>query len=612
MANKLAAELVLEIGKFKKGLRKAQDSVNRFGGKGGKAGTKLAGGIASGIAKSTAMMTAALAAVLTVAAGIAAFRAGQIIARAIATAAEHEKYQMRFEVLTGSRGAGNRVLQDLREDAMRTGVEVGAMADNVGKFIAFGFSPDRAVQLNKGILDVGRSVGLSTRDMKLLGVALSQVAAKGVANMEELRQQIAEKGIPIFKALEKQLGVTGAELSKMIQEGKVSADDVLNMFTAVPDGEGPFARFAGGAEKMANTFEGRVDRIKRMWEEFLRVMGGPIIDALAPLLAKAVSMMDNMRKHAEKIGTFIADMVTGAIAFARVFMSLDWDGMKDIMVTAFTLGIMKIGNFMWKVFSGVLSGYIRFFVEGIKNVLTLFGILAKPTFWSGMLKVLGGIAVKFGQVLLTILGQAISDVKEAGGTLAQAIIGDTDKAFFDKADSLGETGNGMLSEGADNLGPHIEEMMQRYQDQMGAAAKAFVEGFNEAGDAFDTSKQEDKLSGFLAMVQAMYDKMRLEREKLTRDRNRLDGNGADFSDANRKAGKFDSGFALNSRLSQAMNVIHGRSAYEVIARTAEKQHQEQKKTNDTLKKIESNTKPKRPNAGGLTVIGSGQDFSNFA
>ena len=209
-------------------------------------------------------------------------------------AGQVEAAEMRFNILTGDVEKSNKVLTVLRQTAMRTGITFEAMAGNVGKFMAFGFSPEKAMELNKGILDVGGAVGMTNTDMKLLGVALSQVAAKGVGSMEELRQQIAEKGIPIFKALEEQLGVTGAELNKMIQEGKVSADVVLGLFTDVAKGKGPLKDFAGGADKMATTFQGKVGRMRAHWGEFLKRFGAPIIEALKPIMDDLLVIMEGM------------------------------------------------------------------------------------------------------------------------------------------------------------------------------------------------------------------------------------------------------------------------------------------------------------------------------
>ena len=336
MANSLAAELILDISKFSKAIRRAQGQAS--------GAFKGGGGFAAGITGAAAGITAALVTVVTAAASIAGYQAGKIIAQSVMAAGELERIQMRFEILTGSRGAGNDILAELRADAMRTGVVFETMGNTVAKFIAFGFSPEQAMKLNKGVLDVGGSVGLTTRDMELLGVALSQVAAKGVASMEELRQQIAEKGIPIFKALEQQLGVTGAELNKMIQEGQVSSMDVMDIFTGVVDGEGYFARFQGGADRMASTFLGSIARMKAIWSEFLRILGGPIKDALKPIIDVILVLMQNLVPNAEGWGQAIADAISYLIAGIDMMMSMPWESYAALFKDAFMVAVYEIGN----------------------------------------------------------------------------------------------------------------------------------------------------------------------------------------------------------------------------------------------------------------------------
>jgi tape measure domain-containing protein len=506
MANTLAAELILDISKFRKAISQAQRSIN--------GAFKGSGGIAAGIVGGAAAITTALVTVISAAAAIAGYRAGKIIAQGVAMAGDLERIQMRFEILTGSREQGNRALADLRADAMRTGIVFEDMSDTVAKFIAFGFNPDEAMKLNKGILDVGGSVGLTTRDMKLLGVALSQVAAKGVANMEELRQQIAEKGIPIFKALEHQLGVTGAELSKMIQNGEVSSMDVMDLFTGVVDGEGFFAKFQGGADRMASTFLGSVARMKAIWNEFLRVFGGPIMDSLKPAMDAALVSMQLLGLQAENWGQAIADGISYLIAGIDVAMSIPWETYASLFRDAFLIAVYEIGN----------------------------------------------------QLMGVIMG--------AGGALKGLLTGNAGEGFA----SGYESGSGFFDKDIEALAEGAAEALAPYSKR-----------FQDLAD----------------------DLMRQQRER-SAERNRI-ASGADFSDASRSGGAAApaGGFAINGALSQAINVISGRSAFSVMATEAIKSNAQQEKMNKTLDIIEKNTRTKSGPTGNLTV-NKVQDYSRFA
>lgn len=506
MANTLAAELILDISKFRKGIIDAQNATRgAFSGFGPNAFSKLALGLIGAV---------------TAAATIAAHAAGKIIAEGIQRAGEYERIQMRFDILTGSREAGNSALLKLREDALRTGVALEDMTDNVSKFMAFGFSTTEATKLNQGILDVGGSVGLTTRDMKLLGLALSQVAAKGVANMEELRQQIAEKGIPIFKALEQQLGVTGAQLSQMIQEGKVSSADVLNMFTGVVDGEGPFARFQGGAERMATTFMGYVDRIRVAWHEFLRIFGSPLIDALKPALDALLSGMGMALLSADDLGQAVADVVSMAIAIGDVLAGTPWQTFADLFKNAFLLAVQSVGALLLGTITGAGRAFQEIFKGDPAGSFTKGFAEGTAVFADGIAGAMVGIGVEAG----TIMGK----------------------------------------------------------------------------------------------VRDRFEQLMLQQRARTASRNRT---GADFSDAGFGAGAAGSAgagsVALNGALSQAINVIAGRSAFAVIASSAQRSEalqermlEEQKQQRKTLSEIEKNTRS-RP-AATLPASRTGGDMSRFA
>ena len=605
MANTLAAELILDISKFRRSLQSAQGAVNKSFGGGG-AGGKIGSGIASGIAGSGVAITAALVAVVAAAAGIAAYRAAKIIAQGIALAGEHEKLQLRFEILTGSRGAGNRALNELREDALKTGVTMEDMGDNVGKFMAFGFDPDKAMKLNKGILDVGGSVGLSTRDMKLLGVALSQVAAKGVASMEELRQQIAEKGIPIFKALEQQLGVSGAELSVMIQEGKVGADVVLDMFSSVPDGEGPFARFAGGAEKMGSTLPGIVARMQRAWSEFLRVLGNPLVDAVKPAMEAALRAMQGLIPLGERFGQVLADAVSEVTAIGMVLSSLSWEQFGNLFKLAFIIAIKEIANHLIGMLSGIGMALGANLVAAGQTLISLLAILAHPAFWVGMAKEFWNMATVFGEQLLSVTMKVIGWLRESAKGIWDALTGKggagiepPDMGGFDDWLKGQPTKEDLIDAAIEGLAGQIE-----------AASEAFKTGYGKGSGTLDTSKEQEELFG---QFKAMADKLKAEQRAATAERNRTDGDPLPFGGSNESDGGGRAAF--NGVMSQAINVLSGRSAFAVIAESASRSEQTQQqikqgqdKAIKVLDTIEKNTRPKTLAVNSRTM----QDMSRFA
>ena len=589
----LSAELDLKIAEFKKGLDNAQKSVNQFNQKMKRAvgdsllkggvfgGLRLVTGLIKGIGRGAFGIARALLIPITAAAIKAGNVARDIIRGAIEQSMQLETYQMRFRVLTGSSNQADKVITNLREDALRTGVAVSAMAENVGKFMAFGFNPKDALQLNKGILDVGGSVGLTTRDMKLLGVALSQVAAKGVANMEELRQQSAEKGIPIFKALEKQLGVTGAELNKMIQEGKVSADEVLDLFKAVPAGEGPFARFAGGAERMATTFQGRIGVMKANYAEFLRMLGAPIIDALKPLLDRAVATIKRLEGLAPKIGDLIAKGLDYVLAVVDTLASMPFDE----IINALRDSIKFIGEYM------------------MQTLLAAFTVVSKMVsntgFWAPIFRVFGQLAQFLGTAILTAIQSALGGnfledlVCGKGSRKIDEFLGRLGGSFAKLSDAI--LGTDIYD---DDVWKNLSREQERDMAQINERAKArgdFIKNLkmpvSEDFNIVDEFKEAMKLSPIQAEMSDSLEAIvtdigtRMWSNYSNRINNRLKDEGGIVEPEMQKKENGEMIPAINSRLSQAINTIAGRSAYAVIAQEAIKANAKQDIANAHLKEI---------------------------
>lgn len=236
--------------------------------------------------------------------------AGKAFIGSVKEAMAEERLTMSFESLGDSVGGGGRLFESLRQDALRTGVDIEGMSDNVRKFLAMGFDETAAMKLNRSILDVAGGMGLTTTDAKLLGMALSQVAAKGVASMEELRGQIAERGVPVFELLAGKLQVTQAELFKLIAAGKVTSDTLIEGFSNL---EGPLAKFAGGADRLGKTGGGLFARIGQQAEDLKRAFGAAILPELKPILEDAIGLIAGMKEQAKLFG----EEVAAAIGFLR-------------------------------------------------------------------------------------------------------------------------------------------------------------------------------------------------------------------------------------------------------------------------------------------------------
>ena len=322
-----------------------------------------------------------------------------------------EQTGMALEALTGSADTAKRVLEDMRTRWIATGQTIEEQGGSIRKFIALGFSPEDAMKLNKNILDVAGAVGMTAGESTLLASALAQVKAKGIVSMEELRQQIAEKGIPVFEALAEKIGVSKGELIKMVSDGKVPAEALLDIFLNM---EGQFGRFAGGAERMGVTFLGLASRLKGAWQLFLAEFMAPIIDHLRPILDSAISQLESWRDKAREAGAAIGKGLLAAFALIKGGQSL------ELLRRGFNVAVQGALD----IFMRGLRSAVVFLAVGLERAFRgALAFFSDPAFLTGLKQVFAGMgAVIAGQLRESLAfteekRQRGRDLKEKGGAV---------------------------------------------------------------------------------------------------------------------------------------------------------------------------------------------------
>jgi tape measure domain-containing protein len=381
-----------QASRFASGMTQGVSGVTRMtrslGGLSAAAGGGVAGvaALASGIAALSAVAITAGGALGILVAGVGAlivlFKTAQLAAGqlqiGLQLAGQSQLDVLSFQAMTGSLAEATRIMGKLRDESKRTGAELAGSASTVKRFLALGFEANAAIKLNKSILDVAGSIGLSTQEAKLLGVALAQVQSLGTVGMEELRTQIAEKGVPIMQELaNKVAGGSIALMRKYVSEGKIASKELIDIFLNL---EGSFARFAGGAERMTQTLPGAIDRLKANWKSLLVTAATPLAASMVPALNAASDKLGEMTDKAKAIGEALASGFRTAVeilksgeAFQAIHLGFAaakewlWNALGDIA--------LEIYNTIGQAFEDVVNA----FKDGMTKVIEeLVGILKNP------------------------------------------------------------------------------------------------------------------------------------------------------------------------------------------------------------------------------------------
>lgn len=372
----LTLKLIADIDDFNKNLNKGSDEVEGFGGK---------------IEKFGKMAAAAFAA----AAVAAAAYAGKIAIDGVKAAIEDEAAQVRLAgALERATGATRDQIAAVEKQILKTSLATGVADD----------------QLRPALARLAVSTGDTAKAQELLNLALdiSQATGKpleGVAN-----------------ALGKAYDGNTAALGKL-GVGLSSAELKTMSFTEV---QGKLSDlFGGAAAANAETFQGRMDRLKVAFNEAKETIGF----ALLPIIEKLVSfvvnqVVPNLQKFASAFDPIKKAIEDNKESFAKL-----WAFIGDYVIpilTSLAGGALKVvGEVFGKIISiiGGAIDKISDFVETVRNmvnaVISAYNRLPTPDIaligagGGGAISgvpgaISGGGASSFGGVLSGLSGVATS------------------------------------------------------------------------------------------------------------------------------------------------------------------------------------------------------------
>lgn len=155
-----------------------------------------------------------------------------ILRRTVDAYQQVEAAQARLNVaFDGDIGRTAAEMDFLRRNAERLGVEFGALATEYSKFAIAtkntAIEGEQARKLFLQITEAARVNRSSMEDMKGVFTAVTQIVSKGAVQMEELRQQLGDRLPGAIQLMADGLGVTTAELTKMMEQGQVTASALV-------------------------------------------------------------------------------------------------------------------------------------------------------------------------------------------------------------------------------------------------------------------------------------------------------------------------------------------------------------------------------------------------
>lgn len=151
--------------------------------------------------------------------------------------------------------------------------------------------------------------GATDEDLKGIMVAFQQMASKGKVQAEELRGQLGDRLAGAVQLFADAIGKTPQELDKMMQDGKLLAQDVL---PKVSERMAELVKQAGGMNAVSKQTATSMGQAKAMWDNTLVALFNNSSEGISQLSNSVAMFLQGSMGTTEALGLVIGNLLKGA------------------------------------------------------------------------------------------------------------------------------------------------------------------------------------------------------------------------------------------------------------------------------------------------------------
>ncbi|MFT8879259.1 MAG: tape measure protein [Oenococcus sp.] len=213
---------------------------------------------------------------------------------------EQQKMQAVWLTLTGSSGAASSMVKTINDLAVKTGQATDTVNELEQGFYHLHSSKTESDQMTKSMLNMADAVGLNHDQIQAVTQDMVNGLSRGKANVGMLNQ--ISQYFPMFREnlakyennVHHSSNITTADLSQMAKQGKISAQDIENVFNQLGSG-----KYDKAASNMLTTMVGMDRTIKARMPALIGDIEKPIMQAQNPIYA-AVSKWVSEKKVSDE------------------------------------------------------------------------------------------------------------------------------------------------------------------------------------------------------------------------------------------------------------------------------------------------------------------------
>jgi len=402
----------------------------------------------SGLSTGLVAISASLAVV-----GAAAYSAGKSI---IGATSELEQNTVAFETMLGSAEKAKTLLTDIRKLEAETPLTTSDLTKSAKTLLSYGITLDNVISTQRMLGDVA----LGNKDkFDRLNLAYGQTIAKGRLMGQEVLQMV-ETGFNPLKVISETTGESMLTLTKRMEAGGISADEVSKAFIKATSSGG---MFFNAMANQSTTLAGIWSTLESKVEKILTDIGTPLLTSIksfinnfsdtltiiAPIISEVVSNIVEVVKTISTAFnidnttikgtfTFINDVVISLNTYAKVLIDTLY-----VMLTPLRLILDTISWLNKQLGSTVEIANV------LKTIMTVLAVTTALAFAPLVIVITGLSVALYGVWLLIrpivnafvdlfeILGLIDDSTKKAEGSFNS--LGKTTNSFFDSFDKGAES-----------------------------------------------------------------------------------------------------------------------------------------------------------------------------
>jgi tape measure domain-containing protein len=296
---------------------------------------------------------------------------------AFAAASAFEDLEVSVSSFLGSTKAAKDLLAELSEFADKTPFATRDIQEAASSLLGAGVRGNVA-----GITKEIAAVAKNGTQLKELADALGKGFAKGKFQTEELNKFL-ERGINLMPALEQATGLTGDALRKAIEDG-LGFDTVTEALRSMSAQGG---MFFGLLERRSKTASGLISTLGSVWETVRRTFAQPIVDAIKPMITRAISLVESWKDAAARAGKAVGGAILAGFALIKSGRSL------ELLKVGLRLAFMQAGDILMRT----LRAAVAFLATALPKIFAgATETIKEPAFWYGLKLIFRGLGKALG------------------------------------------------------------------------------------------------------------------------------------------------------------------------------------------------------------------------